>query len=98
MLADEKLDFSCGVNLNNEKTISSEDPYGKKTWHFRFDRCYMQEMTFSNKKTFRKISRMIRSNYRQTGKNTWEDSDNRVELKRISCYPKFVFYPRPRMF
>lgn len=93
-LKEQHAQFHEQLNIRGEKCLTIKEENYMKCWHFRYDQCYMYDITILKKKYVHFFEKVLTSQYTKTSFNTWEDSENKVEMNiRDGCY-QFIFVPK----
>lgn len=94
ILVEEKLEYSEQIGQQKETVLVAQEGKSMKSWHFRYNQCYMYRIIVLDYKFYKYLLKFVESNYNKTDNAKWEDSDNTVELKASQdCY-EFTFLPK----
>lgn len=93
-LKGEKVSLQEKINVNGDKSLIESNENYSKCWHFKYGQCYMYEVKVLNSKYFRSMKKILNSQFTATSDTTWEDMENKVQLKVGDGYKQFVFIPK----
>lgn len=94
ILKEEKIEYMEQINQQKERVIVAQEGKSMKSWYFRYNQCYMYNITVLDNRFYKYLLKFVESNYKKIDNITWEDAENTVELKVLpDCY-QFVFLPK----
>jgi len=89
-----EIEYTQKLDNKNEKVYFFSNQNYVKRWYFRYDKCYMYEITIIKKDKLKSLIKLIEKNFTRVDLNSWEDLDNRVELITINENPTMQFIPK----
>ena len=94
ILIENNFEFRQENNFNGVIKIYSQDNKAKKTWYFKYNTCFMYQVSISEKHTKRILQRFLNKNFLKKNKYFWENIDNSVKLHTFGNRYNFEFYPK----
>lgn len=95
MMKDEGMPFTEKMEMNGEKLLKSCNKIFIKTWHFKYDKCFLYEIQVFKESYSKSLVEILNKDYARLSDSSWESNENRVELLKAKNYRKFSFYSKP---
>jgi hypothetical protein len=89
-----EIEYTQKLDNKNEKIFFFSTKNYVKRWYFKYDKCYMYEITITNKSKLKSLVHMVDKIFNKIDEDSWEDLDNRVELITINDNPTMQFIPK----
>lgn len=90
-----EIEYTQKLDNKNEKVYFFSNQNYVKKWYFRYDKCYMYEITIIKKDKLKSLIKLIEKNFTRVDLNSWEDLDNKIELtNNKEGNPQVQFTPK----
>lgn len=95
LLIENKVYFKQENYLNGDVKISSKENNLIKTWFFKYNTCYLYQISIYEKHKKKLLKRSLNKNFIKKGKYCWEDFENSIKMINFENNYNFVFYSKP---
>jgi hypothetical protein len=90
-----QISYNEKIDDTNQKLIFFSNENYIKRWYFKYDKCYMYEITILKKDKLKSLIKLIENNFTRVDLGSWEDLDNRIELtNNKEGNPQMQFIPK----